>query len=152
MRLEKTLILIFISLNLLSFNSNSDEISDKVSSCLAALDKGDAAAAQQAAEVALKRNAKNRDALLCDGRALSAQGRYDEALKILTQGEQQSKTSFEDLVANLLIGNLHKANNHYAEALTSYEKSLALSKTEKTINLSVSVKTCWARLLRFLVT
>lgn len=131
MKLYKTLTILSISLNLCIFNAYSDEVSDKVSSCQAALEKGDAVTAQQAAEAALKRNAKNRDALLCDGRALGAQGRYEEALKALTQGEQQSKSTFEDLVAYLLIGNLHKANKHYAEALASYEKSLNLSKTEK---------------------
>jgi len=129
MKLQNTLKISFILLIIISLNVYSAE--DQVAACSSALDKGDAISAQRFAEEALKRNSKNREALLCDGRALNAQGRYTEALSAFERGEKLSKSAFDDLIAHLLIGNLHMKNGKYPEALASYEKSLSLSTTEK---------------------
>jgi len=131
MKLQNTSIITFISLILLSFNSYSEGLSDKISACTLALNKGDAVTALNRADEALKLNPTNRDALLCQGRALGAQGKYNEALSALQQAENQSKEPFDKVISNLLIGNLQKENQKNVEAIASYEKSLGICKTEK---------------------
>jgi tetratricopeptide (TPR) repeat protein len=129
--LQITLINTFITLFLISFNAYSDELSNKISSCLQSLDKGDLTQAVTASGVALKIAPDNRDALLCKGRALGAQGNYDAALSTLDSAAKQSQPGFEQIITNIFIGNLHKANNKNADALASYENSLAICEAEK---------------------
>ncbi len=131
MKLQNTLIITFISLILISFNSFSDEISDKNTACNAALNKGDITSAIKLADEVLKRDAKNREALICKGRILGAQGNFDEALSVLKQAETQSKESFEHIIGNMLIGNVYKSQQKYVDAIASYEASLSIAKTDK---------------------
>ena len=133
--LQTTLINTFISLFLLSFNVHADapsgSIGDKVSACNAALNKADASSALTNADEILKLQSNNRDGLLCKGRALGGLGKYDEALSALQMAEKQSLPGFEQVLAHIFIGNLHKNNNKTAEAITSYETSIKICDTEK---------------------
>jgi len=131
MKLQNTLIICFILLISISFNSYSDEISDKNAACNAALNKSDIIDAVKLADEVLKRDAKNREALICKGRLLGAQGNFGEALSVLKQAETQSKESFEHIIGNMLIGNVYKAQQKYADAIASYEASLSVAKTDK---------------------
>jgi tetratricopeptide (TPR) repeat protein len=131
MKLQNTLIISFISLILLSFNINADEISDKNAACNAALNKGDIAGADKLADEVLKRDAKNREGLICKGRLLGAQGSYEAALSALKLAEGQSKESFEHVIGHILIGNVYKAQQKYADSIASYEASLAVAKASK---------------------
>jgi tetratricopeptide (TPR) repeat protein len=126
-----TLSLIFTTLFFISLNANSAESSAKVTACNAALDKSDSAAALSIAEEILKAQSNHREALLCKGRALGAQGNYDAALSALDMAAKQSQSGFDEIITYLLTGNLHKANNKHAEAIAAYEKSLEISETEK---------------------
>ena len=131
MKLQNTLITTFISLILISFNVYADELSDKNAACNAALNKGDMAGASKLADEVLKRDTNNREALICKGRLLGAQGKYEEALTALKQAEALSKESFEHIIGNMLIGNAYKAQQKYTDAIASYEASLAVARANK---------------------
>ncbi len=130
MKLEKTLISSFTALFLFSFNVYSAELSEQSASCTQALSQGNLVKAVEVASEILKADAKNRDGLLCQGRALAAKGKYAEALIPLEKSLAQA-TGFDAIISHLLIGNLHKDNKKNAEALASYEKSIGISKQEK---------------------
>ena len=129
--LQNTLISTLTILLLISFNANADALSDKVSACNAALNKADASSALTNADEILKLQSNNRDGLLCKGRALGALGKYDEALSALQTAEKQSQPGFEQVLAHIFIGNLHKNNNKIAEAIASYEASIKITDTER---------------------
>lgn len=131
MKLQNTLIITFISLIIISLNSYSDELSDKNVACNAALNKGDIAGAAKLADEVLKRDAKNRDGLICKGRLLGAQGNFDEALSALKQAETLSKEPFDHIIGQMLIGNAYKAQQKYPDAIASYESSLTIAKVDK---------------------
>lgn len=130
-----TLIKLFITLFFISFNLNNivnaQDLSEKAFACNAALDKGNISNAISVSDEILQLEPNNRDGLLCKGRALGAQGKYDAALSALEMAAKQTKSSFDEIITYLLIGNLHKQNNKNAEAIASYEKSLKVSEAEK---------------------
>lgn len=128
---QNTLTLVFISLFTISFNVNADALNDKISACNAAINKADINTALSSAEEILKLQSNNRDGLLCKGRALSAQGKYDEALKVLEMAEKKSQPGFEKILSHIFIGNLHKKNHKFSEAITSFETSFKMSEAEK---------------------
>ena len=130
MKLENILSKLLISLFILSFNVNSAELAAQSAACTQALNQGNLVKAVEVATEILKADAKNRDGLLCQGRALAAQGKYAEAL-IPLQNSLSQAAGFDAIISHLLIGNLHKDNKKNAEALASYEKSINLAKQEK---------------------
>jgi tetratricopeptide (TPR) repeat protein len=132
----------FIILFLISINANARDFSDKVATCTLSLNKGDYASAVTVSSEILKLDPNNRDGLLCKGRALGAQGKYKEALSALELAEKNTQPGFDEIISYIFIGNLHKANNKYAEAIESYEKSLKICDQEgnekfKRINLNL---------------
>jgi tetratricopeptide (TPR) repeat protein len=129
--LQITLAISFITLFLNSFNASADALSDKISACNAALNKADVSSALTSAEEILKLQSNNRDGLLCKGRALGAQGKYDDALSALSMAEKQSQPGFEQILAHIFIGNLHKNNGKFSEAIASYETSIKICDAEK---------------------
>ena len=132
---SNTLIKLFITLFFIGFNLDNivhaQDVSEKAFACNAALDKGNISNAVSISGEILQLEPNNRDGLLCKGRALGAESKYDAALSALEMAAKQSKPGFEEIISYLLIGNLHKQNNKNAEAIASYEKSLKVSETEK---------------------
>lgn len=131
MNLEITFKKLPILLFLITLNLNAAELSEKSADCAQALNQGDISKAISISTDILKSDANNREGLLCKGRALGAQGNYQEALSALELGAKQSKEPFEQIISHLLIGNLHKQNKQYDAAMSSYNKSLALCLQEK---------------------
>ncbi len=129
--IQTTLISAFTALFLLSFNANADSLTDKVSVCNAALNKADANSALTSAEEILKLQSNNRDGLLCKSRALGSLGKYDDALNALQMAEKQSQPGFEQILTHIFIGNLHRNNAKFSEAIASYETSIKICDTEK---------------------
>jgi tetratricopeptide (TPR) repeat protein len=129
--LQNTLINIFIILFFISFNVSAQDFSEVNAACNSALDKGNVANAISLADEILKQEASNHNALLCRGRALGAQGKYNEALSTFDLAAKQSKPGFEEIITYLLIGNLHLENEKYTDAIVSYEKSLKICEAEK---------------------
>ncbi len=128
---SNTLIKLFIILFFISFNASAQDFSEKNTACNSALDKGNVANAIVIADEILKQEANNHNALLCKGRALGAQGKYDAALSVLELAAKQSKLGFDAIISYLLIGNLHLGNKKYTDAIASYEKSLKICEAEK---------------------
>lgn len=133
--LQNTLISAFTALFLFSFHVHADtptsSIGDKVSACNVALNKADASSALTSADEILKLQSNHRDGLLCKGRALGALGKYDEALSALQMAEKQSQPGFEQILSHIFIGNLHRSNNKFSEAIASYEASIKIGDAEK---------------------
>jgi tetratricopeptide (TPR) repeat protein len=126
-----TLIKLFITLFFISFNAGAQDFSEKNEACNAALDKGNVANAIVISDEILKQEPNNHNALLCKGRALGAQGKYDAALSVIALAAKQSKLGFDEIISYLLIGNLHLGNKKPLEAIASYEKSLKICEAEK---------------------
>ncbi len=126
--LHITLINTFILLILLSLNVKADDISDKVSACNQAIEKGDFKTSLNLANEILKLEKNNRDGLLCKGRALGAEGNYKEGLNALELAAKNSQAGLDEIIAYIFIANLHKKNQQYIEAIASYDKSLSLSR------------------------
>jgi tetratricopeptide (TPR) repeat protein len=126
-----TLIKLFTVLFFISFNAGAQDVIEKNAACNSALDKGNVTNAIVIADEILKQEPNNHNALLCKGRALGAQGKYDAALGAFDLGAKQSKPGFEEIISYLLIGNLHLENKKYADAIASYEKSLKVCEAEK---------------------
>ena len=128
-----TLILIANAMFLfsLSANANPADIAEKLGECNAALSKGDLSAAVKSADDLLKLDPKNHRGLQCHGRALGAQGKYAEAVSALEASAANTTDKFEQIIAYLFLGNLHKDNNKNAEAIKSYDKSIQLCEAEK---------------------
>ena len=129
--LQITLIISFITLFIISINVNADTLSDKISTCVAAMNKGDVTQAISVSNEILKLDNKNRDGLLCKGRALGVKGEYSEALSTLEMAAKQSQSGFEQVIAYIFIGNLNKKNNKNAAAIAAYEASIKICDTEK---------------------
>lgn len=129
-----TLIKFFTALFFISFNLNNisyaQDFSEKNAACNLALDKGNAVNAIVIADEILKQESNNHKALLCKGRALGAQGKYDTALSTLELAAKQSKPGFDAIITYLLIGNLHLENKKNIDAIASYEKSLKICEAE----------------------
>jgi tetratricopeptide (TPR) repeat protein len=130
-----TLIKLFTALFFITFNLSNiayaQDFSEKNAACNLALDKGNVATAIVISDEILKQEPSNHNALLCRGRALGTQGKYDEALNAFELAAKQSKPGFDEIITYLLIGNLHLENKKYTDAIASYEKSLKISEAEK---------------------
>lgn len=126
-----TLINCFNLLFLINFNAYSATLADNVSACMQAFNQRDFSKAITVSDEILQSAPNHREGLLCKGRALGAQGKYDEALITLEMAAKQPQTAIDEMISHIFIGNLHKANNKNQAAIASYEKSLHISEAEK---------------------
>jgi tetratricopeptide (TPR) repeat protein len=120
MKLKLTLTTIF---SLLFFN-NVYAVSDNAHACNNAYDKGDYKAATNAANLALKANSSDREALICQGRIASDLGDLNAALTAFKAADQLSNHPLDKAVIALISGHSYKNAKQYAQATTSYELSL----------------------------
>lgn len=126
-----TLISYFNLLFLISFNAYSATLTDEVTTCMQAFNKRDFSKAIAVSDAILQSSPNHREALLCKGRALGAQGQYNEALTVLETAAKQPQSALDQMISHIFIGNLHKENNKNEAALASYAKSLSISDVEK---------------------
>ena len=138
--LQITLINSFILLILISFNLKAEDISNQLAKCNQALEKGEYKASITIANEMLKTDKMHREALICKGRAFGADGNYQEGLKALELAANNSSVGFEQIIPHILIGNLHKKNQQFNDAIASYEKSLNISKTANDANSNALTK------------
>ena len=121
-----TLINIFIAMIFMSFNLRADESLDLITNCTVALNKGDFTKAISISEALYNLEPTSSAGYLCKGRALGAQGKYDQALTALGLATKYATDSFDQMIAHTITGNLHKQFKHFATAINSYEKALAI--------------------------
>jgi tetratricopeptide (TPR) repeat protein len=124
-KIENTLNISFISLLLLAFNINAAEVDPQIIACNSALNNQQYDVAIAKANVAMKQKNLASQGMMCKGRALLALGKQDEAKTAFIEADKKASNDFDKTVANLLIGNLEKAQQHYKEAIELYEKSLS---------------------------
>ncbi|NOT67189.1 MAG: tetratricopeptide repeat protein [Methylophilaceae bacterium] len=99
--------------------------------CAEAIRAGDFSKSLMLAEQQLKRNKFNHDALICKGRVLDQTAHYPQAIATLKIAVKQSATPMKRALALTLIGNIQKRIQNFAEALSTYQKSLAITQAEK---------------------
>ena len=133
--LHFTLINTFILLILFSLNVKADNISDKVSACNQAIEKGEFKASLNLANEILKLEKNNRDGLLCKGRALGAEGNYKEGLNALELAAKNSQAGLDEIIAYIFIANLHKKNQQYIIILLQNTKVTLNNKNMCTFTL-----------------
>ena len=121
---------VFLSSNTFAAENTSDA-STQLSVCNKAFAEDEANTALDAANKVLAQDKDSRTALLCKGRALNVLGQYQEALAALNAAETLSQIPLEHIIALTLIGNVQKNSKQYSEAQSTYEKSLAISQSEK---------------------
>lgn len=125
MKLKITLALLLSSL----YFNNVYALSSDMAACNLALETGDIPAAMALASEVLSQNQNNKEALICQGRAYSAQGDLAAALLALQQASKQTTDALDHSIIALVTGNAYKAAKQYALATASYEKSLAFAQT-----------------------
>ena len=129
MKLQVTLSLIIISL---FFNDVYAE-SSGAAACKLALNKGDVPAALAQSNKAVNNNSQDKDALICQGRALAANDDFAAALAAFKLADAQSVDAFDKTVASMLIGNTYKALKQYDQAIASYSIASTQAKASKTV-------------------
>lgn len=113
--------------------SAAEDIAGKLAECNQAISAGDASKALALAGQVLSKQANNRDALMCKGRAYGGTGKTNEALEALQAAEKLSQQPLDRIIALSLIGNVQKAAGQHDAAIQSYQRSLALSRSEKNV-------------------
>lgn len=98
--------------------------------CYEALEGGKAEDALMHADKLLKADNKNREALLCKGRAHAELKQYSEGLAALQAADKLSSQTADHVIALLLIGNVQKKAGNHAEALASYNQALDAAKAK----------------------
>lgn len=134
--LQNTLISSVISLILLSFNIKAAEVDPQIIACNSALNHQQYEAAIAKANVAIKQNNLAAQGMMCKGRALLALGKTVEAKAEFTLANKKASNDFDKTVANLLLGNLEKQQQHYPEAIKLYEASLAFAQKDDNRNFT----------------
>lgn len=124
MTLQKALIVAFSSL----FFNNVYAITSDAADCNIAFERGDLAAAAISSTKALNANSKDRDALMCKGRVLSAQGDLQGALALFKSADTLSTDAFDRAVIALLSGHAYKAAKEHDLAIASYKSAIENAK------------------------
>jgi tetratricopeptide (TPR) repeat protein len=129
----KSFITLIILNNLLFINNiHAKEVS--ANACNAAVNQQDAKGALSIAAQLLKQNNKDKDALICQGRALSLTSDLDGAMKSFNAAKLNSKDSFDQIVIHILMGNAYQSANQVSDAISAYQTSADLAKTQKNVN------------------
>jgi len=117
-----------IALLCLPFAANAQN--HNAAGCYTALENGKAADALVQADKLIKADAKNREALLCKGRAHAELKQYNEGLAALQAADQLSSQPADHVIALLLIGNVQKEAGKQTDALGSYQQALDAAKAK----------------------
>lgn len=106
------------------FFNNVYAVSDDAYACNKAYEQGDLANASTLAAKALNASKNDRDALICQGRTLSAQGNLESALAAFKSADKLSTDAFDKTIIALITGHAHKNAKQYEQAILSYQQSL----------------------------
>lgn len=126
MKIQNTLTLLTIALISINFSAYAEAPSKEIVACNEAVNKGDSAGAIKLSEGILKKNNADHEGMLCKGRALALDGKVSGALASFEQAIGATEDTFVHTITYILIGNLHTGNGKTAEAIASYQKSLAI--------------------------
>ena len=124
MKLQNTLSLI---ITLLFSNNIYAENMDAVT-CAKSLEAGNIASALAQANTLLNNNKNDKDALICQGRALSEKADFQGALAAFKLAEEYSAGAFDKTIATLLMGNAYTSLKQSALAINSYQQTISNAK------------------------
>jgi len=127
MRLKITLSTIIIYLIINNVYAKTPE----AIACNQALEKGDLTFALTQADQALISNKSDKDALVCQGRALAAKGDFNAALTAFKSAEVHSSEAFDKTIATLLIGNTYRSLKQSESSIDSYKQTILNAKAAK---------------------
>lgn len=113
------------------FFSHAYAISSDAVLCNQMLAKGDVAAALAQANSQLKTHENDKDVLICQGRALTANGNLDAALAAFKLADAQSAAAFDKTIIALLSGHAYKSAKQYEQAVANYQQTIAQAKIAK---------------------
>lgn len=113
------------------FINNVNAMDSVISACNQAVEKGDATTALSLSSKVLSKSKNDKDALICQGRALSAQGDLSGAVASLKAATENSTDVFDKTIASILMGNAYKVAKQYDQAIASYQQSLAFAQADK---------------------
>jgi tetratricopeptide (TPR) repeat protein len=127
------LLSVFLCLAFFSQSSLADEsdINKKINECNQLIKNEMPEKALDFSSQLLKKNPKNRDVVLCKARSQLALNQFAEAVITLTLVDQLSNSPSEHMMSLAMLGNAYKGAQQFAEALSSYEKSLGIAKSQK---------------------
>ena len=121
MKLCITLGLIFISM----FLNNVYADNTVMIACNKSLEKGDITGALAQANNILSSRKNDKDALICQGRALMANNDFQGALTAFKSANLNSTEAFDKTIATLLIGNTYKSLKQTEMAINSYQQTIS---------------------------
>lgn len=104
--------------------AHADDTTQAIAACKQALQEDRGADAIKAARTALNRTPKQRELLICLGRAQSALDQHDDAIATFRLAEDQSTTPAEHVIALTLMANQYSQQKSYDYALAAYQASL----------------------------
>ena len=120
MKLYATLSFIFISLFFNEVYANNFD----PAACNKALEKGDTASALSQANKILIANNNDKDALICQARALMANKDFNGALASFKLAELQAKQAFDKTIVSLLIGHTYQSLKQSELSIASYQNTI----------------------------
>jgi len=127
MKLQITLTSIFISL----FFNNVYAISSDAADCNKAYERGNVATATASAKKALGIDKNDRDALICQGRLLSAKDDLNGAIAAFKAADTFSTDAFDKTVIALVMGHAYKAAKQFPQAISSYQQTIQFAQAAK---------------------
>lgn len=96
--------------------------------CHQAIKAGDVEKAIHVSANLIKQDKQNREAWICQTKALTLQDKKDDAIRSAEQVEALSKTPEEHMLSLTLLGDMEKNAEQYAKAIEHFNQSLSLSK------------------------
>lgn len=127
LKLQTTLISSFM---LLFFN-NVYAITSAAADCNQAYEQGNADSAIALAQKALTVDKNDRDALICQGRSLSAKSDLNGALLAFKTADTLSADALDRAVIALITGHAYKLAMQFDQAILSYQQAVAQAQTAK---------------------
>lgn len=127
MKLQFTLALLTTTLLI----NNVYAMDTDISACNLAVEKGEATIALQLANKVLQSNKNDREALLCQGRALSLKGDVAGAIAAYQSATAQATTPLDKTIIAILTGNAYKKAKQYDQAISSYQLAVTNAKMDK---------------------
>lgn len=123
----------FLLLSLFSTISFADdaELNKKITDCNQLVKNGSPEKALDFSNQLIKKNPKNRDAVLCKARAQMALNQFADAVPTLTTVDQLSSSPNDHMMALAMLGNAYKGNQQLNEAVASYQQSMDIAKAQK---------------------
>lgn len=126
-KLQRTLITLFITL----FINDVYAISSTAFDCNKAYEQGDATSAIALAQKALNINMNDRDALICQGRSLSAENDLEGALQAFKAADALSADALDRAVIALVSGHAYKLAMQFDRAILSYQRAIEQAQIAK---------------------